>query len=236
MGEITITLTPSGDVMNGSHMTSASWASGFDHAALVTAGRSRADAYDFWMYHATGGGAQQGGLCQIVSVAGANTASCKVGFLTKVDLLSPYADAGYRLVFGDLGQQTSRAIASGLSDPGTVAVSASVPALTLPTPSHAVTRSVRYRRGEHLYSDSVVTRRRDYNESPLTVLACEWRDPTPEDWYAVRAWHDAALGGAVYGSLAWESGDWRPLPGSLALSQNGRGSLYARLEVEGVPA
>ena len=56
MAEISVTVANSGALVNAGQVVEyAEWTSGFDHAALVTAKRSRSDGADFHLWHTTYG-------------------------------------------------------------------------------------------------------------------------------------------------------------------------------------
>lgn len=214
MAEISLTI-------NGASGFIPAWgAVSFDHAALVTAGRSRADGLDFYMRHTV-----STEPVWIKGRTGLNTATATVTFCA----ITNGVDANYRLGFGDLGAQVDRAGGGAAAASGSV-TSASVPELTLPAPSHALTAVKRYRRAES--AGGGVYRRRDLNENPQWVYLPAWRNIPPEDWYEIRAWVAASRGGAGIGSFAWASGNYRPLPGTLSLTKDSAGEYHAGLELE----
>jgi hypothetical protein len=214
-----ITLTVSGVV--GSAPT---WGVTFDHAALVTAGRSRADGADFYVRHTTTG------PLVLKGITGANTATCSVDFLATT---ATVGDTGYRLGFGDLGWQTSRVVGGAYAYLGTLAT-ASVPALTLPEPGFVMGEQTTYSVAEIAYPDSVTTRRRALSEHGLTRRDLAWANVSPEDWYEIRAFVAAQKGGASsFTAPAWlGSGTWRVLPGSFSAEQFSRRGYRAALSVE----
>lgn len=227
MPEIEITVSGSAGMSPDSALVT------FDHAALVSAGRSRADGYDFGMYHATLG------PVRMIGVVGVNTASCYVEFIA---LSSTPSDDGYRLRFGDLGWHASRVDAVVVAMAGTVDA-VDVPAIALPAPSRPLETIRVYDVDELRGPAHMARRRRLRNQTPRRIAAVEWRRCSPEDFYAIRAWTDAHAGGA--GSIAVPS--WlvsrgfdavacRAVPGSLELSQESRRQYSARLVIEELAA
>jgi hypothetical protein len=230
--EITVTVTPIADIAAGARVTAAIWSAGFDHAALVAAGRSRADAKDFRMRNVATGDVQ------LSAVNGANTATCTVEFILVGAITAPTADGNYRLGFGDLGWTVTRVVASGVSDIsiGDATVAASVPALTLPAPSFGLPTAKEYDRAVIPYPESLVVRERLLSESPRNRYDLVWRDANPEDWYTIRAWAAATKGGAGTGSTAFGIGTVKMVPGTLALTQDTKGRYQAAMSVRTVNA
>lgn len=237
MAEVSISVTATGSpAAAGAYCDGTAWgAVSFNHAALVSAGRSRADGFDFWLRH-TGTG-----LVPIVAVTGANTAACRVLFNLAAAVNAGATDSAYRLVFGDLGWHASRAVgAAGTSAPSLSAVSASVPDLTLPPPARPVEMAKIYDVDELLASENRVGRRRVRNQNPRRVASIEWRYPSAEDAYEVRAWHDAQRGGAGSAAVpAWLTDlgfdpaitRCQAAPNSLVLRQDSRRKYTVRLVV-----
>lgn len=227
MAEITVTVT--GGLDGASQGAQAVVQTGFDHAALVAAGRSRADGLDFWMRHTTFGAVSAWG------VIGLDTSACKVFFNIVQSVASGSAtDDGYRLVFGDLGIRDSRLNATpGTEQPGGV-VTYSVPSLTLPPPSFPMTQVSAYETKAVAYPDFAVFRRADLNENRRTFVQAEWRDISPEDWYEIRAVVRASRGGVGTVSPSWLSGSYRVRPGTPSFTQDTKGKFSASMELEQV--
>lgn len=200
---------------------------GFNHAALVTAGRSRSDGYDFWMYHTTRG------PVPLVSIVGANTSACYVtfNFVAALGALDD-PDTGYRLVFGDLGSLTSRATAAAGPNPATASATYSVPSITIPPPSFPMTQVSAYETKAVEYPDFAVFRRADLNENRRTFVQAEWRDVSPEDWYEIRAVVRASRGGVGTVSPSWLTGSYRVRPGTPSFTQDTKGKFSASMELE----
>lgn len=225
MAEISVTATCGIDAAGAGTQCGFSAAS-LDHAALVAAGRSRADGYDLWMYHVTLG------PVGIFSVTGANTATCVVAFNTVAAMASGSSDTGYRIVFGDLGRLTQT-----LATPGTVFATVftstySVPSITLPPPSFPMTQVSAYETKAVAYPDFAVFRRADLNENRRTFVQAEWRDISPEDWYEIRAVVRASRGGVGTVSPSWLTGSFRVRPGTPSFTQDTKGKFSAALELE----
>lgn len=222
MPEITVTAAQAVAGSAVGDLVSAS-ISGFDHAALVAAGRSRADAADFRLRHITLG------PVPFVSVVGANTSACYVTF-NFVAALAPLDDAddGYRLGFGDLGWTISRATAVAGPSPGLATATYSVPALTLPDPGYDLTEVVRHNVREFA---TLVSRATLLDEFPAQGLRVQWRNASGETAYTVRA-VVASIKGA--GTFDYGGFTYRLVPGSLSCEQISAIAWNVSLEMENV--
>lgn len=199
----------------------------FDHQSLVTAGRSRSDGKDWWMYHVLDG------PVQIVSAAAPNTAGAYPTFNITRTILAGATDSNYRLVFGDLGATLRTYASAGTAAVQLVAITAStVPALTLPPPSFPLTLVSAYETKAVEYPDFAVFRRGDLNENRRTFVSAEWRDITPEDWYEIRAVVRASRGGVGTVAPSWLTGSYRVRPGTPAFTQSTAQKYAASLELE----
>lgn len=190
MPEITITLTVTAGTVNaGEWVLGGSWSAGFDHAALVTALRSRSDAKDFRLHH-TGHG-----RIPSFAVSGANTTNCRISWESVIDATG--VDAGYRLFFGDLGAQTTVTSVTGAGTAATISVAASVPALALPAPGFPLERIEVADVVGIPWGASLTTRTARQNHNDRKIYRCRWAPGiTAEDWYAIRAVVNSTLGPA----------------------------------------
>lgn len=214
-----MTLTVTASAGFGVDMTTAQ----FDHAALVAAHRSRADGYDFAMYHTTYG------YVRMIGTHDLNTSAAVVEFVAPVTSTN---DSGYRLVFGDLGQTTSRVSAVVVGTLGDV-TAITIPAVALPAPAHALTSVLVQDRADLAYPDALAPRRRDWNENTRYRYVAEWRGIPPEDWYEIRAWVRAHAGGATGSAVSWcDSRVMRLVPGSFSMSQESAAHYSASLTLE----
>jgi len=221
VAEITVTI-------NGAAGFIPDWgAVSFDHAALVAAGRSRADGLDFYMRH-TGGA-----TVWIKGRTGLNTATATVTFIA----VGAGVDSGYRLGFGDLGWQTDRAGGPASSTSGSV-TTASVPAVTLPAPGFVVERTQVRDAWSIEFPDTLSPRARAASENERETVSVTWANVSPEDWYEIRAFLRAQAGGAsTFTAPAWlGSGTWAIVPGSYSGDQFSRRGYRASLAVESVIA
>lgn len=220
MAEITITVS-------GSTGLAPTWTP-FNHAALVAAGRSRADGLDFYMRHTSGTPVVFFGR------SGLNTSSCYVDFKA---IANTVGDTGYRLGFGDLGWQTDRASATMAAVSGTA--TPSVPSVALPDPGYVVEIAPVFDSGALSFPEYASVRARARSENEREVLAVNWNNVSPEDWYEVRAFVRAYGGGAAtFAAPSWISGGgtWRIVPGSYAGAQFSRRGYRASLSLERIAA
>ena len=191
MPEITITLTVTAGTVNaGEWVLGGSWSAGFDHAALVTALRSRADAKDFRLHHTTAGRISE------FAITGANTTACKIAWNPTADY-GVGTNAGFRLIFGDLGAQTTVTSVTGAGTAATISVAASVPALALPAPGFPLERIEVADVVGIPWGASLTTRTARQNHNDRKIYRCRWAPGiTAEDWYAIRAVVNSTLGPA----------------------------------------
>lgn len=227
MAEIAVTVTASISSDETAGTLCGSTVAGFDHAALVTAYRSRSDGKDWWMYHVLDG------PVPLVSAAFTNTAGAYPTFNLTRTIAAGASDSNYRLVFGDLGVTDRTYAAAGSTPIGAVATSAfTVPSLTLPPPSFPLEQVAAYETRSVGYPDFAVIRRADLNENRATFVRAEWRDITPEDWYEIRAVVRAARGGAATVAPSWLIGTYRVRPNSWAFRQDTAQRFSASMELE----
>lgn len=221
MPEITVTVTYGVSPVVVGNLVEVGVGDGFDHAALVTALRSRADAADFRLRHVTLG------PVPFVSVAGANTSDCRISF----NLLDagPTTDSGYRLGFGDLGWTISRATAAAGAGPtDTTAAVTSVPDLVLPPPGYDLTEVVRHNVREFA---TLVSRATVLDEFPAQTLRMQWRNASGETAYTVRAVVAASKGA---GTFDYGGFTFRLVPGSFSCEQISAIAWNVSLEMENV--
>lgn len=229
------------DLFTGDNVPTAKWQVSFDHAALVTAGRSRADANDLYMWH-TG----VVGAVTMTSISGANTATCKVAFNAVQNIAASATDFAYRIGFGNLGATTATALGSaGPASPADARVDqAIVPALGLPEPGYVIDRSEIQDVDELPYPEWRTPHRALRNQNPRRRYRFVWPVGLPVwDWYAIRAVVQGSRGGvstvtapaALSTKMMSESTAIVPVPGSLRLSQHSKLGFSAELEVETVP-
>jgi hypothetical protein len=216
-----ITLTVSGSVG-----FAPTWGVTFDHAALVTAGRSRADAKDIYVRHTASG------AIDLKAVVGANTATCSVDFIATTNTVG---DTGYRIGFGDLGWQDSRVVAGAYSYVGSV-TAASVPTLVLPAPGYVLERASLFDSAAMGYPASLSPRYRSLSDNERERVTINWANVTAEDWYEIRAFVRAQVGGAsTFTAPAWLGTTlYSIVPGSYSGEQFSRRGYRASLTVESV--
>ena len=235
--ELTINVTADASALiTGTYVTTGYWSGGLDHAALVTASRSRADAYDAWLYRV--GTSTTVGM---VAVSGANSTALKIGFNLVAQINAFATDSSYRLVFGDLGQQVSRftaAAGSGATD-APVVVAAVASAVSLPAPGFPLGETRLYDVREATYPEAQVTRRGRTNGNARRRFSCRWTAVSAEDWYEVRAFLRAQKGGASsFTAPSWlngGSGTFQIVPDSVTLTQESRRSFMAEATIEEAP-
>lgn len=221
MPEITVTAQAGasgsslGDLVNFS-------SAGFDHAALVTALRSRADGADLRLRHVTLGAVP---FCNAFAV---NTTACYVTFNLVAALGAFATDNGYRLGFGDIGHTVSRATAAAGPFPNSTESTYSVPALVLPPPGYDLTEVVRHNVREF---STLVSRATVLDEFPAQTLRMQWRNASGETAYTVRA-VVASIKGA--GTFDYGGFTFRLVPGSFACEQVSSMSWNVSLEMENV--
>lgn len=181
---------------------------GFDHAALVTAHRSRADGKDWSMRHTTYG------AVQLTGVGFANTSAAYPEFNLVAALGAFGTDDGYRLRFGDLGKNFQTLSAAGSTSPLVVTDSFTVPALALPTPGFDLTEDTEY--GVRAFSTGLQTRTETLHEHAGQRLRAQWRNASGETAYEIRALVESLKGA---GTFTFSGFTYRLVPGSLELEQ-----------------
>jgi len=230
---LSISETSGFDVVSGV-VEFAEWPAGFDHAALVDAKRSRADGADLYLYHTTKG------PVPFVSALSLDSSSTRLRFNLVQTIQGSQNDNGYRIVFGDLGWQTSRATAAADITTTTLNVVASVPAVNLPEPSFTHAETVAFNVRSVEYPDFAVTRSAVTSPIALKQFQCDWRAISPEDWYEIRAWVFASKGGAgAMSPPTWMNTTMsyvRPMPGTLSMRQNTKTDYEASLIVQELAA
>lgn len=205
----------------GDYVAAADWASGFDHAALVAARRSRADGKDLRMRHTTAG------VVPIVAVSGANTSNCRIGFNLVAAILGSMGDTAYRIGFGDLGANFQPTVTAGASGPGICgAVPQAVPALALPNPGYDLTEAVEY--GVREFA-TLVRRSATLHEYPAQTLRLQWRNVGGEDAYAVRAVVESVRG---VGPVTFSGFSYSIVPGSFSFETLSAASHNVTLTLE----
>lgn len=225
MGELTLTVSDltSFDRAVGDYVAAADWVAGFDHAALVAAKRSRADAKDLWLRHTTAG------LVQVVAVTGANTTDCRVGFNLARAILGSMGDNGYRLGFGDLGRNFQTTHAAGAVGPGVCAVTAgAAPAVALPNYGYDLTEVITYGVRE---SRAEVLRMATLHEHAGQRLRLSYRNVDGTTAYEVRALLESVK---YAGTLTLSGFNYRYVPGSLEWEQFSANGYHVALEIDAV--
>ncbi len=223
MAEIAVTVTASiaSEEVAGTYC--ATTVSGFDHAALVDALRSRSDGKDWWMYHTLDG------AVPFVSAAFTNTTGAYPTFNLTRTIAAGASDTNYRLVFGDLSRSVRILASAGLSPVGTVSTSAfTVPALALPSPGYDIPDTVTF--GVRRFGVNVerTAQLHEYAEQRIRV---QWRACSGEDAYTIRA-VVASVRGA--GTVSFLGFDYRILPNSLQWEQLSALHFNVSLELESV--
>jgi hypothetical protein len=178
VAEATISFTNStgGALSAGARIDTASWASGINHASLVTAWRSRSDGYDLRFWHTTYGDLTW-------NVNSVNVSTMKLEWYLPAGMNNGAVDTGYRLTFGNLGAQTSPFTAlTGGTKTGTA--TATLPSLSLPDGS--IGESFVYTHDVDA-NDALSPRRGLRNQNTRRVWSIEWEHLSPEDWYELRA-------------------------------------------------
>jgi hypothetical protein len=189
MGQIALTITPSGaGIADGERIISALWSAGIDHAALVTAGVSRADGYDLRLID-TGTGSPVPH-----DVSGLNTSNLRISwtFAGYGDLAPPDTNTAFALRYGDLGWRRDPTGGVTGSDAANASISAgAVPGLTMPAPK--IQAEVAYLRADDS-AEGLSPRHavRHYVDRSRCVF--QFEHLSPEDWYQLRAWRAARQG------------------------------------------
>lgn len=217
MPEITVTVTAglSGAAVGDKVFTSSL---GFDHAALVTAKRSRADGYDLWLYHTVAG------RVAAFELFSPNTTAAYLTFDVMSALAPSATDNRYRLVFGDLGWSRSRFTTPAGSS--TAGAEYSVPAIALPNYGFEVTDASEYGVRE---SASLVRRAATLHEHQGQRLRLNYPGCDGATAYAVRAFIASLKGAASFSFIGFT---YRYVPGSLEWEQTTAVNYRVSLEVE----
>lgn len=229
MAETTLTVTTGAGVLAaGDAWVSSGWTT-FDHAALVTACRSRADGYDLRVRSVV-----TGAQCTLLKIVGANTAACVVYFTAAEAQAAFTPNANYRLAFGNLGAQTSPYTNQGGSYVATGTGALTIPAVTLPPPGFVVELEQGREAVTLEYPDFLTSRRAALHENPRLSWRLNWSNILPEDYYEIRAFVRAQFGGAgTFSNPSWlTAGTWRVVPNSYSGDQYSRLGFRSTLMVE----
>jgi len=201
MPELTVTLTAGASaIFRDFKVPSNRWNAVIDHAALVTAKRSRADGYDLRMRHLITGNVG------IVSAAGLNTASCTIVFVAAQNVNAGDSDGQYRVVFGNLGATAPTWGAANLGDvPADArATPAAPPAVALPSPGFSLDQDIDPDVDENAYPEFLATRRARRNQNSRPTFVIQYSNIQPEEWYEIRAFVRSLAGGArVFNPPSW---------------------------------
>ena len=218
------------DVTAGELLQTPLYLTGFDHASLVSAFRSRSDGYDLRMWH------QLDGRVQIATLKNENTSACTVEFNARRSILAGSADANYRIRFGDLGQTISSFETPGTPTIATPSITVGVPSVTLPSPGFPLTYTRVDDVRELAYPDYRTPHRKAAHENQVKTYELTWNPGvSAEDWYEIRAFVRSQAGGASSFTVSWLTGTYRVVPDSLVLAQDSRRSFRASLQIEEVP-
>lgn len=199
-----MTLTAGGaGVALGGTILGADWSAGFDHAALVAAGRSRADGYDLRIEHSSGS------TVGIVQFNGLNTAGTTIDFLAVAALAAAGVDAGYRLVFGNMDATAPSLVAPTASALFPVLTPAAVPALAFPCPGFPILTNLTVPVIENSYPTFPSTRRRVVHQNPEPDVDAIWDAISPEDFYELKAYVASLKGaGLITSPPSWLGTGW----------------------------
>lgn len=196
----------------------SSTVAGFDHAALVAARRSRADAKDWSMWHTTYG------AVPLTGVGFANTTGAYPIFNLVAALGAFGTDDGYRLRFGDLGKNMQMLSAAGSTTPLVVTDSFTVPALTLPaTYGFPLTEVNDY--GVREFGQ----RRATWHENTQQTLSLRYAAASGETAYEIRALIESTHGAGTFSVSGF---DYRYVPGSLSWVQTSAVNYDVSLDIE----
>jgi hypothetical protein len=199
MPSIPLTITAGvNPIIVGNRIEASYYSAGFDHAALVAAYRSRADGYDLYMRHATAG------AVTLISLSGANTSNCRVVFVAAFALAPAGVDAGYSIIFGNLGA-TLPTYGAGLVGVIDASVTpGAVPAVALPSPGFPLDRSDDQDADGTGYPETLSPRWQLRNQNDRPVFTLQYANISPEEWYEIRAFKRAKRGGAsTWSPPAW---------------------------------
>lgn len=191
MGAATLTITPtSGDLLNGEQIVAGDWVAGFDHAALVAAGRSRADGFDLRIYSRA--------LIKTVpfQATGLNTADCRLEFdYLGSDISNPATSDDYLILIGDLGWQSNPQVAPDGTPNGRVEITiGSFGSLAMPAPDLGA--RIDFRKGVRAMSN-LTARRAPQHENNMPRVFLTWSNLLPQEWHELRAWIASQYGGAA---------------------------------------
>lgn len=194
MADHVLTVTSASDVGAGATVQASSWATGFDHAALVSALRSRADGKDFRLRHTATG------ATVAIEASGLNSTACKIAFAIVTEIPASGSDY-YTLTTGDL--RNSASPFSTVSGVAIGSASLTVTAAALPVPGLPF--------GRHDVFDVIVSngqsdRRGLASENGRAKYRCSYPAIRAEDWYELRAIWNSGRGGATRHAIpSWMS-------------------------------
>lgn len=226
MAEHVVTVTASVDLTTGQTVQAASWPSGFDHAALVTALRSRSDGADFRLRH------QTTGVAVPLAASGLNTTACKLAFALVAEIAAPGTDT-YILTTGDL--RNSATPFSTITGAAVGSVAMPVTAAAMPTPGFPLER---FDVPDTIASDGQSFRRGNASENFRAKYRLNYPAIRAEDWYELRAIWNAGRGGATRHAIpSWLSSAAAGIVlTSASFAKSGPGHFAAELVAEEVIA
>lgn len=176
MAEHVLTITANfGDLAEGVVIPTTDWLAGFDHAALVTALRSRADGFDFRLRHTATGRAVA------MNISGANTTACKLAITLAANILGTQSDY-YTLTTGDL--RVRQTPFSSLTGTANCSPSVAIAAAALPTPGFPLERFDVY---DTVRMDGLSHRTGRRSQNGRAKYRCNYTNISGEDWYELRA-------------------------------------------------
>lgn len=172
----------------------------FDHAAVVTAHRSRSDGYDMRLYHTLYGPVT-------FTLRNPNTATANIRAIAQQEYVAVAVDGRFRLIYGNLAHQVtpfgSPSAPSGITTNMPVTFGSAL----LPAPGWPLERIDIRDVDTNEYPESMSVRRRARNQNPRSGYRLSWYHLTPDDWYAIRAHQHAMRGGAgAFSAPSWLGG------------------------------
>ena len=176
MAEHDLTITANfGALTAGQVIPTTDWLAGFDHAALVTALRSRADGFDFRLRHTATGSAVA------MNISGANTTACKIAITLAANIADTQSDF-YTLTTGDLRVRPTPF--TSLTGTANCSPEVTITAAALPTPGFPLERFDVY---DTVRMDGLTHRTGRRSQNGRAKYRCNYTNISGEDWYELRA-------------------------------------------------
>ncbi len=181
-------------------------------------------------------------VCGLIESGGNRTVSATIDGLT----VTPWADTSSLHPLGGFGLYDNSGGGAGAIDfryfyvevwegAAEPTVSVTIPAVALPDPGFSVGQALQVRGVRNAFPEYISTRSRRLGGLKTDVFDLRWPSISPEDWFAIRAFFRAHLGGAgsfTYTPPGGSIGSYAIVPGSLRLSRPSSGGYAAEMLIK----